>query len=411
MNPLSITDCPDSLQDVPFSFDRSYRDRIEQQLKKDQPSPEMLYADPVLIRVPGAPECTAHYAPDGTQLAAPQDGPVLKEEQIPENGRYYAEIGSAHIEAFFRKGTRDYLYVFLDGSRTRNQGKDLAPLPSFLRWSWYQYTSASILSLEDPMFYTYSDLKIGWFYGTRDEDYAEYCALLVGYIAGLLNIPASHVIFYGPSGGGHAAICMSEYLPGSAVVSINGQHDISLHSYYKEGHFTRITGLPADVHGILTRNRSAEIIRDHPENHFLLMSNIQSKQDYEEQLMCLCDKLNVTPHYGLQTFGNLTVWIFDAQGVPSTHSAFESPLLFRMIDILLPNLINGAKAQDFPQYCAVINRYWKEYYDQLYRISKLEKNLKNQAKSDAWFSRVLNLPRRIARKLISVVRSVKKPER
>ena len=51
MNPLSITDCPDSLQDVPFSFDRSYRDRIEQQLKKDQPSPEMLYADPVLMLI------------------------------------------------------------------------------------------------------------------------------------------------------------------------------------------------------------------------------------------------------------------------------------------------------------------------------------------------------------------------
>lgn len=412
-NPFIIPDCPDPLWDVPFSFGREYKVRIDERVRQFQPSAEMLSASPVMIHVPGAPEAVSHYAVDGTKLQVSSDRTILAPGKIPEDGRYCSEIGSAHIEAFLKKGTRDYLYVFPDGARTRNQGRDLAPLPSFLRWSWYRLTSASLLCLEDPMFYTYSDLKLGWFYGTRDEDYTEYCALLVRHIADLLSIPPSHIIFYGPSGGGHAAICMSAFIPGSTAVSVNGQYDISLHSYYREGHFTRITGMSAADPCGLVRNRSAEIILEHPENHFLLINNIQSKQDFEEQLKCLCGRLNVTPRYGLQTNGNLTVWIFDAKGIPSTHSTFETPVLFRMIDILLLNLINGAKAQDFPQYCELISQYWKEQYDLLHKISKLENDLKNPAKArlKGRLSGILNLPWRIARKLRSIIRSIAKPER
>ena len=408
MNQLSIPDCPDNLQDVPFSFDGSYRDRIGQQLKKDQPSSEMLYADPVLIRIPGAPDSTAHYAPDGTRLPAPQDRPILKDGQTPENGRYYAEIGSAHIEAFLRKGTRDYLYVFLDGARTRNQGRDLAPLPSFLRWSWYQYTSASVLCLEDPMYYTYGGLKLGWFYGTQDENYAEFCAMFVRHIADLLGVPLQHIILYGPSAGGHAAISMSAFIPGCMSVTVNGKYDITLHENYRKGLFSGVTGFSADSPDSLNRNCSAGIIREHPENHYLLICNILSKQDFDEQLQQLCSKLDIVPQYGLKTFGHLTFWLIDAKGAPSTHSVWETPTQFRMIDVLLPNLMNGSKAQDFRQYCEIINHYWKEQFISRSAILEQEKSIRTLSQTVP--ARFLTLAGRTARKLIAVVRPAKKPE-
>ena len=401
-----IPDCPDSLQDVPFSFDRDYKARIDEQIRNSRPSAEMLSARPFLVQVPGAPESTAHYAADGTPLQAPPDGPVLAPGRAPEDGRYYTEIGSAHIEAFLKKGTRDYLYVFPDGARTRNQGRDLAPLPSFLRWSWFQFTSASVLCLEDPMYYTYGDLKLGWFYGTEKEDYAEYCAMLVRHIAGLLDIPLSHVILYGPSGGGYAVINMSAFIPGYMAVTVNGQYDLTLHDYWLEGHFSAATGFSAPED--LPRNRSAQIIREHPENHYLLICNILSEQDFDCQLQQLCGKLDIVPRYGLKTFGRLTVWLTDAKGVPEPHNTWENELQFRMIDILLPNLMNGCSAQEIRQYCEVANRYWKERYGFLSNISRLENTIK--ANQPFPPTRLSLLFRRIAQKLERIAAKAKEPD-
>ena len=409
MNPFIIPEYPDLFQDVPFSFDRNYKTRIDSQIKKGQPSSEMLSADPIRINIPGAPISAAYYAPDGTPLQAPSDGPVLMPDQTPADGRYFTEIGSAHIEAFLKKGTRDYLYVFPDGARTRNEGRDLAPLPSFLRWSWYYYTAASVLCLEDPMYYTYSDLKLGWFYGTAEEDYTEYCAMLVRHIAGLLHIPLTHIILYGPSGGGHVAVSMSAFLPGSMAVSVNGQYDITRHFYYLEGHFTGITGISGDNPGGLARNRTAEIIREHSENRYLLICNMLSEQDFDNQLQQLCGKLGVVPEYGLKTIGNLTVWLIDAPGVPEPHNSWENEIQFRMIDILLANLINGCTAQDCRQYCYLITRFWKERYESLAKIRNLETALKSRP--EAVPSRLSGLFRRIAVKLKTLAKTSEKPKR
>ena len=398
MKSFIIPEYQERFQDVPFTFDRSYKSRIDEQNMKENPSAEMLEAKPTLIRVPGAPEAAKHYAADGTPLEVRPEGPELEAGQKPEYGRYYTEIGSAHIEAFLKKGTRDYLYVFLDGSRTRNQGKDLAPLPSFLRWSWFQFTSASVLCLEDPMYYTFSELKLGWFYGTETEDYTEYCATLVKHIAGLLDVPLSHVILYGPSGGGHAAISLSAFIPGCMAVTVNGQYDFALHEYYRSGDFSRITGLSENNPKGLTRNRAAEIIREHPENRYLLICNILSKQDFDGPLQKLCGQLDFEPRYGLKTEGHLTVWLIDAQGVPSTHNVWENQIQFQMIDLLLANLIDGRSAREMSEYCEIINRYWRERYDLQAKVREAQSAPKS-AKASAG-----SLLRRAAGKLKAMIR-------
>ena len=143
-------------------------------------------------------------------------------KSLPEQ-RFYANIGKAHIEGFFKRGTKKRLYVVFDGSKTRNGGKDLVPLPTFSRWSWAFLSEASFLCLEDPMYYSYDQCKLGWFYGTEDEDYRYDCAQCILKITKLLGLKNENVVLYGASGGGTAAIGTSKYIKGCSVVAINPQ--------------------------------------------------------------------------------------------------------------------------------------------------------------------------------------------
>ena len=167
-------------------------------------------------------------------FAEPVEFSAGKENKSLPATRFYTRVGSARIEGFFHKGKSSVLYVMFGGSRTRSGGKALAPLPSFYRWSWYQETDASLVSLEDPMFYTFPECTLGWYYGTKEEDYRQYCARCIGKIAELLNIENKDIVLYGSSGGGTAAIGVSRYLTGCSVVAINPQIFLEKYPYTEE---------------------------------------------------------------------------------------------------------------------------------------------------------------------------------
>ena len=126
--------------------------------------------------------------------------------------RFYSVLGSARIECFFSKGSANRLVVFFSGARTRNGGRDLAPFPTFSSWSWGNETNASVLCIDDPMFYNYPALPLGWFYGTEKEDYREYVASLVCEISRLLGVENKNITLYGRSGGGTAAIAVCGFI-------------------------------------------------------------------------------------------------------------------------------------------------------------------------------------------------------
>ena len=131
-------------------------------------------------------------------------------KELPPS-RFYSVLGSARIECFFSKGSANRLIVFFSGARTRNGGRDLAPFPTFSSWSWGSETNASVLCIDDPMYYNYPTLPLGWFYGTEKEDFREYVAKLVCEIARLLGVENKNITLYGRSGGGSAAIACLLY--------------------------------------------------------------------------------------------------------------------------------------------------------------------------------------------------------
>ena len=304
----------------------------------------------------------ASWKADASVLAAaPKEFPVSEENRVLPDTRFYTRIGSARIEGFFHRGKIPGLYVMFDGSRTRSGGKSLAPLPSFSRWSWYHFTDSSLVSFEDPMFYTFPDCTLGWFYGTKEEDYREYTARCIKKIADLLNIENQDIVLYGSSGGGTAALGVSRYLPGCSAVAINAQLLPEKYPYARE--LEQITGI--DICGKtdpFLRNDNYNFIREHPETNYFLIENVRSDADYITQLQAFCDRAGRNPGFGIEKKGNLITWLYDAAGAPSVHSAVENTAVFRMIDLLVRCVRENRDIAKLKNLYDVVNDFWYERY-------------------------------------------------
>lgn len=299
---------------------------------------------------------------DASMLAAePREFSVGEEnERLPEI-RFYTLLGSARIEGFFHQGNMSKLYVMFDGSRSRSGGRDLAPLPSFSRWSWHKQMDASLVSIEDPMFYTFPQCTLGWYYGTKDEDYRQYCAQCIGKIADLLHIENDDIILYGSSGGGTAAIGVSRYLPGCTVVAINPQIFLDMYPYSEE--LEKITGMRLRTEtDRFIRNDNCRIIRENPGSMYFLVENIRSDGDYVTQFRTFCKNAGINPGFGIEKNGNIVSWLYDAQGAPSTHSSVENTAIFKMIDMLIGYVRDGRDIDEIKHLYDVVNEFWYERY-------------------------------------------------
>ena len=299
---------------------------------------------------------------DASMLAAePREFSVGEEnERLPEI-RFYTLLGSARIEGFFHQGNMSKLYVMFDGSRSRSGGRGLAPLPSFSRWSWHKQMDASLVSIEDPMFYTFPQCTLGWYYGTKDEDYRQYCAQCIGKIADLLHIENDDIILYGSSGGGTAAIGVSRYLPGCTVVAINPQIFLDMYPYSEE--LEKITGMRLRTEtDRFIRNDNCRIIRENPGSMYFLVENIRSDGDYVTQFRTFCKNAGINPGFGIEKNGNIVSWLYDAQGAPSAHSSVENTAIFKMIDLLIRHVRTGRDIDKIKELYNIINEFWYERY-------------------------------------------------
>lgn len=278
--------------------------------------------------------------------------------------RFYSVLGSARIECFFNRGSAKRLVVFFSGARTRNGGRDLAPFPTFSSWSWGNETNASVLCIDDPMFYNYPALPLGWFYGTEKEDYREYVASLVCEISRLLGVQSRDITLYGRSGGGTAAIAVCGFISESSAVAINPQLDIAKYPYNEK--FTPITGINKSDEAFLKRNNFENIIKQHKKNTFLIISNAASKIDYDIDINFLSAKFGANLKYGLSCMDNLCLWQYYACGEPDPHSAFDNPALFRMIMAVL-ELIKAKNIDGAALLASFANEYWADRYELLMR--------------------------------------------
>ena len=213
--------------------------------------------------------------------------------------RFFTDIGSAHFECFFHKGSKPGLVVFFNTARTINR-RDLQVLPFFTRWSFHNYTEYSCLCIGDPMYYRFDECRIGWYMGTKDQNYRQSTAELIKHIADVLNISNNQIVLYGSSAGGTAAIEIARFIDDCSVVSINPQ--LNMHEFnYCEG-FVEHTGISFFDYEKYNNNYDPVKTLKSISNNVLLLENIRSRSDFNIHLRYLCENLNITPKYGLSQF-------------------------------------------------------------------------------------------------------------
>lgn len=299
------------------------------------------------------------FAPDKTLLNGTSKKLDLKNlKDIPE-GKISFDKDDAHFECFFYKGNRKKLYVILDGARTSSGGRK-KDIPIYNRWSWYVFSDCYWLSIEDPMYYTFPDLTVGWFYGTEEKNYRKITSDVVSIIAEVLGINRDNVIFYGGSAGGTAAIHTASLFGGGIAVSINGQLNFE-YSHKDIDAFKANTGIDLHDADKWDRNDLCSIISSSSYCKFILIENCRSRWDYNDHLLYVCSRLRITPEYGISEFGNLTTWIYEAFG-KKPHTSFEDKNLFFAVDFLTELIASGENLDRYKPLYQLFNEFWHDKY-------------------------------------------------
>lgn len=279
--------------------------------------------------------------------------------EIPE-GKIRIISDNARFECFFHKGKKDKFFIIFGGARTKNNNK--RKIPMFSRWSYYNYCDYSLLSIEDPMYYDNDDLLLGWFYGTKNINYRQTAARIADKLIKHLNIKKENVCLMGSSGGGTVAIHTAALLGYGTAVAINCQ----LNFEYETGnnslhHFAEKTGIDIFQKDKFYRNDLVSVMQKTPDVNYIIIENIKSSWDYEDHLKYLCHRLDITPDYGLNIFGNICLYLYLADSF-SPHTAFENKPLFHAIDFLT-DIVRDKEVEKYKSLYRLFAEFWKSIYD------------------------------------------------
>ena len=285
-----------------------------------------------------------------------------------ENGRFTCIIEGVVFECLLQKKNSKRLYVMFNGAiGERSEEKKI---PNFQRWSWAPLVDATVLNIFDPMYLKYKNLKIGWYYGTKDQDYRELLGRLIRTVADALSIRCEDVVLYGSSAGGTAAVFTAHYVPECTVVAINPQLRLYKHEWYD--HFVEITGIDTKEKDARHRNDVFFHIDHTPDTRFLIMTNINSRVDFNYQLIPVAQHYGFNIHYGLLKNKNLYSWVFDNK---ENHRGIDYPSIFVAIDHFVADILPNRTIEECAGYVRFINEFWKDHYDLIYENKELKKQI------------------------------------
>ena len=284
-------------------------------------------------------------------------------EDLPS--RFCTTIEGALFNCYFHKTSSDVLFVFLPGAR----GNGLEKLPRFSRWSRSSIINGCTLCIEDPMYYTYPELRYGWFIGTEEVDYTQLLAKLIDKIATVMKISGNRIVLFGSSAGGSVSMNCSQYLPKSIAISINPQY-LPLTPKEYDDNFYKTTGVHIE-HYSSRINVANAITSD--SGLKLLAFNSCSKED-SEMFNLFCQNNNIIPPDGnLFIINNTIVWKFEAPGIPNPHTSYENQKTFPMFLIISSILINLHDIRDIRKYSSIfsyLSNIWYDKYDTILKNVK-----------------------------------------
>jgi len=91
-------------------------------------------------------------------------------DKIDFSGRFDIQIDSeVLLQCLFCDGSNNHLYISYNGWRPEESIKNDPEYnnPSFPRWGYYKLYDGCFLGIDDPMYKTYKNLNLGWYYGNK----------------------------------------------------------------------------------------------------------------------------------------------------------------------------------------------------------------------------------------------------
>lgn len=157
--------------------------------------------------------------------------------------------------------------------------------------SWKNANRANFLFLHDATIYAHDNLSLAWYSGSRDFDYQEQLEPIIRKFVGL-NRPR-HLIFFGVSGGGYAALKFSASFPGSITVAGNPQTNIDQYvDWAKNKYYKNCWPDPNDPQSIDTsglRRDLVPIYRAGTRNFAYCLVNVDDAHHVDDHLIPLIE--------------------------------------------------------------------------------------------------------------------------
>lgn len=271
-----------------------------------------------------------------------------------KDGRTCIHYDGVQIETFLKISGKKRLLVTFDGSRSVPYNGEW--IPKFVRWSYNNIFDGSILCFEDPMYYKFPDLSLGWYYGEKNRSYLSMIKDIILYISNILKIDNKNIILFSSSGGGYASIYTASIINGSTGIALNPQLILSNHPQHYE--FTQITGIDLTIQDDLHRNDLSDAVRHGKDSKYIIIVNASSQHDMTSHFIPFCNNLGLHPNYGVSCNNNITTWIYDAHVLPpsTNHNAFEDRLLF----LTIMNLASDHRYDESVFF--ILSEMWHERY-------------------------------------------------
>lgn len=285
-----------------------------------------------------------------------------------ESSQFRVDLKGYRFECLFHHQEGENLYVIYDGLRRDN-------LPGFPRWGYHRLFSGSMLCIEDPMYYLYPGIAISWYYGTKELSLIELSLEIVRAVCNHEGIKEENVIFFSSSGGGYAGIYAASLMENTLAIALNPRIYIQNAKYQEPLEHFKAMGIDLHAKDRLQRNDIPARIRG-SSSKFVLLFNVQSEDDWRENLHPFLQVMGINPTYGVSCEDNVLLWIYEAVGNPKPHTSFETKSIFLFIDRIAKKFYHGRLDESDFQDVFTVNECWKEIYDLRKNVSRLKEQVR-----------------------------------
>lgn len=225
------------------------------------------------------------------------------------------------------------LFVILGGAVAN---RSTITLPRFNRFSWAADFPGSVLCIADPTLKLGDLIRLGWYFGSAENDATSGLVQVVESFANALGHERRHIVTYGSSGGGFAAMQVAARIgEGATAIAINAQTNILDYAQKSAvDEFLSVCTDGMDITTARTRFINRLSLADawstptSARARCLLLQNISDRHHLNNHLLPFAAKLNLAVP-GSSVDGRICIMLYD---YPNGHGAEPRTMLPLILD-------------------------------------------------------------------------------